>query len=213
MDRRTKFILLVLASIILLAAVFYFIVWPLLKPVIPGLAPAQPPAAPAPRSPVVNVQGGTPGGATGTVPVVGGLEVIPERTPDQLRIAELKSRAGILSERVESGSSANEFQNYEDAALDVGASIAEKFRTMRESLVAAHPSTGPTYFTIARRLIEIPENENIISGSRFVVRVQMQVQVHETGTERTEYHESTVTFSLTGSAWVVTDYSVQPFTP
>lgn len=212
MDRRTKFILFVILSAVLLGLVFWFIIYPLLKPVIDEARKAQPPALQEPQSPVVNVPGretstGTqPGGIIGP----GVVEVTPELSPDELRIIELSRAAGVLSERVESGSSANGFQNYEDATLDVSAELAAKFRTMRLDMQAAYPILGATYLTVARRLVEIPENDKVIRRDTFLVRVQIQVQIENGEVMITELRESTVTFTRSGSKWITTDYSVKP---
>lgn len=214
MDRRTKFILLVIASVLLLGAVVWFIVLPLLRPVLPTPSAEQPPALGTPNAPQFPPTGstGTEGGQGGT----GGVVTLPtptELTPDQQRILELSRQAGVLSERIESGSSANGFANIENAKIGVSVALASQLDALKADLLAAHPSTGATYLTIARRLVELPEHKDIIRGNTFSVRVQMQVQVQNAGVTSTEYRESTVTFAFQDGQWLAASYSIKPFTP
>lgn len=215
MDRRTKFILFVIASILLLGAVIWLIVIPTLRPVLPIPSAEQPPALGTPGAPQFQIDGsagtdaqnGAGGAGVVTVPTQTAL------TSDQQRILDLSRQAGILSERIESGSSANGFENIENAKVGVSASLAAELDAIKVRLLAEHPPTGQTYLTIATRLVEIPENRDIIRGDSFTVRVQMQVQVRNGGQTSTEYRESTVTFGFQGGKWLATAYAVKPFTP
>ncbi|MBE7525005.1 hypothetical protein HS096_01235 [candidate division WWE3 bacterium] len=215
MDRRTKFILLVIASILLLGAVIWLIVIPTLRPVLPIPSAEQPPALGTPGAPQFQINGtegtesqnGAGGAGVVTVPAQTAL------TSDQQRILDLSRQAGILSERIESGSSANGFENLDNAKVGVSASLVLQLDAMKERLLSAHPPTGQTYLTIATRLVEIPENPDIIRGDAFSVRVQMQVQIRDGGQTSTEYRESTVTFGFQGGKWLATAYDVKPFTP
>lgn len=218
MDRRTKFILLIIGSLILLGVVFWFIVWPLLSPVLPESLKPQPPAITEPASPSTavgngsengGVEQGNGGGQTGAFT----FSPSAESNPDIQRIIELSRRAGVLSERIESGSSENGFQNLSDAALNVSPTLAAKLRSERQALRDAYPASGPTYLTIARRLVEIPESATTIARDDFMVRVQMQVQVRDGDSESTEYRQSAVVFRRSGSEWITEDYSSEPFTP
>jgi hypothetical protein len=209
MDRRTKFILLVIFSILLLGLVFWFIIYPLIRPAIQEAIKAQPPSPTAPQSPVVSIPGGQePGAAPGTNgPGPGAVEVTPELSPDEQRIIELSRIAGILSERILSGSSADGFSNYDDAALDVASVLAEKLRTLQAEMRNLHPASGATYLTVARRLREVPEDAKVIRRDTFVVRVELQVQIEDAGVLTVEMRETTFTFTRQGSKWLATDFS------
>src|SRR3989338_1681910 len=217
MDRRTKFILFIVGAIILFGLVVWLIVLPTLAPLFPAKSVVQPPILPSSLTPPV-VQPGTsqPGGATPTgAPTAPGVATFiprPSANPDAEQIASLSSRAGILSERVESGSSANGFSNLDDAAIDVSPALADAFRSMKADLRKKYPVTDPTYFTIARRLLETPETDTI-TGPTFKVAVQLQVQVREGDNTSTVYLESTVTFTKSGDTWIGSGYSTKPFTP
>jgi len=213
MDRRTKIILLIIGSVILLALVIWFFVWPLLQPVLPTFSKPQPPAIGEPQPPSTEIPNTTtPGGANGLNQDP--LTVSPgSDNPDVQRIIELSRRAGVLSERAESGSSQGMFNNYADAALDASPELAKKFLAQQAELRKAHPETGPNYLTLARRLVEIPESRDTINGDTFLVRVQLQVQVTDNGKTSIEYREAAVRFDRRGGDWVIASYETKPFTP
>ncbi len=216
MDRRTKFILLIIGSILLLGAVFWFIVWPLIQPAFPGGSSPQPPGLGdiTPQGYDIKPEGQ---GSEGTGGAEAGDQTFTfspgDVSPDVLRILELSRRAGVLSERAESGSSANGFSNYADAALEASPALSDAFLAMQSELRAKYDASGPAYLTIARRLVEIPESETRITGDSFDVRVQMQVEIRDNGASSVEYRESTVTFVRQGAKWVADDYRVEVFTP
>lgn len=215
MDRRTKVILLSIFSVILLAVVFWFLVWPILSPVLPTITKkAQPPAVgtPNPANPDYGtVQTGSSGAQGGTVSNTVNFD--PASTnPDILRIAELSRRAGVFAERMESGSSEAEFQNISDAILESSASLAVELRAQQSALRAKYKKDGAPYITIARRLVEIPESESLIEGDTFSVRVQMQVQTKDNGKTTVEYREATIVFTFENGDWIVKKYTVAPFT-
>lgn len=217
MDRRTKFILFIIGAIVLFGLVVWLIVLPTLAPLFPAKPVVQPPSLPSTLTPPVVQPGAsqpTDAGTTGApgVPGIATFTPRPTASPDAERIASLSARAGILSERVESGSSANGFSNLDDAAIDVSPSLAGTFRTMKLDLQKKYPSAGPTYFTIARRLLEIPESETI-TGLTFKVAVQMQIQVRDGDKTSTIYRESTVTFTRSGDEWIASGYRTKAFTP
>jgi hypothetical protein len=216
MDRRLKLILLIIMSLLLLGAVFWFVVWPLLKPVLPERSPQPPPLGQGePQQGDVSIPAGASAGAqadgsradqTFTFSPSGS-------NPDVQRILELSRRAGVLSELAESGSSENGFQNLAEAALDVSPALAAEFLRMQSELRERYNESGPAYLTIARRLVEIPESETRISDNTFDVRVQMQVETIDNGARSVEYRESTVTFLRQGSSWEADGYMSVAFTP
>jgi hypothetical protein len=213
MDRRTKIILLSIGSVLLLAAILWFVVWPLLKPVLPSSI-VQPPKRQN-NPPVVNVPG-NPTNAAGTATSTGPGEFTYqtyEANPDIATINDMKRRAGILAERAESGSNADGFTNYADAALNVTPKLAKALAAKAADMQKAHSKAGPAYFTIARRLVEIPENTMKINGNGFKVRVQMQVDIRDNGKQSTEWREATVSFVLVGAQWLPDTYDVKPFSP
>lgn len=212
-----KFILLIIGSLLLLGAVFWFIVWPLIQPALPERLSPQPPALGD-----ITPQGYDIDRPEGEEPIGEVGEAAGDQTftftpgivnPDIQRILELSRRAGVLSERAESGSNANGFLNYSDAALEASPALSNKFLDMKADLQAKYDASGPSYLTIARRLVEIPESETRITDDTFDVRVQMQVEIQDNGVKSVEYRESTVTFLRQGAKWVANDYSVTPFTP
>ena len=211
MDRRQKFIILIIGSVLLLGAVIWFFVWPLLQPVLPDVIKPQPPALDDPNPPTI--QTGTETEGQQQEGSLDPFTINPKENPDAQRIIELSRRAGALSELVESGSNENSFSNYTDALLSVDASLAQKLRQMQASLRSAHPKDGERYITIARRLVEIPEHPSIIQNDTFEVQVQMQVQTQSGAESSTSYLQSIVTFERRGSEWVTADYEVEPFTP
>lgn len=212
MDRRTKIILFIIASVLLLLAVLWFFVWPLLQPVLPSLSKPQPPALGQPQPPSTEIPSGDQGGGTGVNP--GAVTISPgANNPDIQRIIELSRRAGVLAERAESGSSQGNFDNYADAALDASPSLAGSFLAKQAELRNAHPANGPSYLTIARRLVEIPESQDFIEDDTFTVRVHLQVEVNDAGNASVEYREATVNFERQGADWVIVAYDITPFTP
>lgn len=210
MSRRTKLILFIVGTLVLFGLVGWFIVWPTLKPLLPA---AQPPALPGNITP----QGGT-GGTGATQQQPGGTQpqavaaFQPSTSPDAEVIADLSRRAGVLAERVESGSSENGFANLDDAQLGVSPGLAETFRSMQTELRTAHPASGPSYITVARGLTAIPEAD-VISGSSFRISVQLQMQIRDDGNTSTSYREATVTFVKSGDTWIASAYGAKPFAP
>ncbi len=218
MDRRTKLLLFILGSLVVIGLVGWFIVWPNIQPLVPQSmgGSAQPPALPTDRSPSnppdVNFpeNGGT---AEGGQPGSGGVaSFTPTVSPDADTIADLSRRAGVLAERVESGSSVTGFQNLSDAQLDVSASLAATFRAMQNDLREAHPVSGPAYFTIARRLSSNGTGDRIV-GNTFNVIIQLQMQIHADNADTTSYRQATVTFTRQGNDWVASGYKSDVFTP
>src|SRR5512133_3884987 len=191
MDRRTKIILLSIGSALLLAAVIWFFIWPLLKPVLPTIKKAQPPAIGQPN--VQNPQ--IPNNPSDQTPVAPTFTFDPSDYPDVEQIAAMSRRAGVFSETIESGSNEKEFDNITGSASGATSKFVEFLKTKRSEMRAAHPIDGPTYLTIAQRLVEIPESEMVINGDTFSVRVQMQVRVKDGDTSTIEYREATVTFA------------------
>jgi hypothetical protein len=209
MDRRTKIILLSIGSALLLAAMFWFVIWPLLKPVLPQANKPQPPELTEPNAP--NPQtAGTSQQPTSTAPT---FIYNPGDHPDAEKIAELSRRAGVFSERAESGSSENGFENILLSAQDASPRLADQLKASRTAMQKQYPAEGPVYLTIARRLVEIPESKDVISRDTFNVRVQMQVQIREGGKTTVEYREATVVFTNVNGEWLLSGYSVKPYTP
>ncbi|HWQ99420.1 MAG TPA: hypothetical protein VN397_01070 [Candidatus Methylomirabilis sp.] len=217
MDRRTKFILLIIGSIILFGLVIWLIVFPTLAPLFPAKPSLQPPSLPTEGTPPV-IQPGQPKppGATTPGPAPSGVSSFTPTAaanPEQQLILELSRRAGVLAERVESGSSGDGFTNLDDAALDASPSLASKLQQMKTDLQKQYPAAGSTHLTIARRLLEAPESEVSISGPTFKVAVQLQIQTQDAGAVSSAYREATVTFTKSGDAWIASGYETKAFTP
>lgn len=208
MDRRTKLILLIIGSVLLLGAVIWFFIWPLLKPVLPSFKKAQPPEVSQPNP--QNVPVSQPSGDDATPPV---FVYSPGDYPDMERIAELGRRAGVFAETIESGSNQKTFENMTLAGQGVTASLRAWLQTKRAEMQAKHPVDGPVYLTIAQRLVEIPEHEAVISGDTFTVKVQLQVSVKDGDASTVEYHEATVTFTDFDGDWLLSSYKIKPYTP
>ena len=227
MDRRTKFILLVIASLLLFAAVGWFIVWPTIAPLFPrdtSSGPvAQPPVLPdigSPQTPPIGNtgNGGDTGssGSLGTGPG-GAATFTPSDSPDAAIIATLARRAGVLAERVESGASSDGFANLTDAQLDVSSALAAQFRLRQAEMRGRYPSTGALYLTTARRLTAQGEGD-VITGAVFRVAVQLQVTTRDMAQssdqqQQTSYRQATVTFTNNDTAWIASGYASESFTP
>jgi hypothetical protein len=227
MDRSTKLILLVIASILLFAAVGWFIVWPTIAPLFPQSgsgAAAQPPSLPTNGSPqtpnIGNLGGPEDSGAAQGSAAAGGSSAasfVPSQNPDTEVIAALVRRAGVLAERVESGASSDGFTNLADAQLDVSPSLASQFSALQKMLQARYPKTGALYLTTARRLAAQGESDAIRSAT-FQVTVQLQLITRdmaqaEGSREVSSYREATVIFTNNGTEWIASGYAAKPFTP
>lgn len=219
MDRRTKFILLILASLVLFGLVGWFIVWPTIKPVLPARTTSQPPSLPGSVTPNTgnlptgSAPAGSQGGSAPAGSNIASFEPPPEpANPDAALIAELSRRAGVISERVESGSSQDGFSNLADAELDVSPALATKFRAMRSALQKAHPADGTSYVTTAQRLVSRGATD-AVRGQTFNIIVQLRVVVRDGGTSSSVYREATVTFTKSGDTWIASNYEAKVFTP
>jgi hypothetical protein len=217
MDRRTKVILLIIGSLVVVGLVLWFIVYPTLKPLFPTsfMAP-QPPTLPSAVTPS-GTAAPTPSPAKRASQNI--ADTVATFSPDASVAAEqrvilgLARRAGVIAERVESGSSANAFENLSNPDAEMTPELVASLGTMRERLRAAHPSTGPLYLTIAQELVARPERQTQISGSTFLVTVQLQIQVRNGTTVTTEYREAAVTFTQSNGAWLASGYSAKAFIP
>lgn len=224
MDRRTKFVLLLIGSLLLVAAVGWFIVWPTLRPLLPTDRAPQPPNLPESYTPPIPQIGSNPDVSTppeqagGTGSGTGGDVVsFSPTSPDAAVIAELTQRGSVLAERIESGASSDGFANLSDAQLGVGASFAGYLQQQQAALRAKYPSTGALYVTSARRLTAKGQSD-VIEGATFDVTVQMHVTVQDMAKPAAErqtvlYRQGTVTFTDTASGWVPTRYEAEGFTP
>jgi hypothetical protein len=209
MERRTRIFFFILLTVVLFGLVGWFIVWPTIKPLLPAdFMARQPPALPAPNPPVVPVDS-----SSGTTPSGDGVATFdPTPSPDAFIIASLERRAGVLAERVESGSSEDGFTNYDDASLDASPTLAEYFQSLKRDMRKAHPAAGASYVVTARRLVEQGESDSI-ADTTFNVRVQLQASVRSSGSVSTEYREATITFTQVGSDWIASRYTVKPYLP
>ncbi|MFA5130145.1 MAG: hypothetical protein WC477_04495 [Patescibacteria group bacterium] len=208
MDRRTKIILLSIGSVILLGAILWFFVWPLLQPELQKARAPQPPEIGQQNPPAIN-NGSSPSGQTNTP---SGNIKPSEVNPDLLQIEAMSRRAGVLAERVESGTSGQEFKNLNDATLDASPDLIKLFDAKRKELMKQHPVNGSVYSTIARALVEIPEAQ-VLQTDVFHIRVQMQVQTNNNGNASVGYLEATVTYKRQGANWLAVDYSSAPYQP
>jgi hypothetical protein len=211
MDRRTKIILLSIGSVILLGVIIWLVIWPLLKPVLPTIRKAQPPAIEQPSAQNPQVTNSTTSEGQGAFD--SSFTFDPGDYPDAEQIAELSRRAGVFSEMMESGSNENAFENIALSAEDASPNLAQKLLEKRTEMKASHPANGELYLTIAQRLVEIPEHEAVIGGDTFSVRVQMQVRVKFGDASTVEYRESIVTFTNVNGDFLLSGYEVGPFTP
>jgi hypothetical protein len=213
MDRRTRIIIFIIGTIILFGLVGWFIVWPTLKPVLPGVV-LQPPALPTNLKPPTVTPTGSQNQQPNTPqPSGSGIATFqPVDNPDADTIAALARQAGVLAERVESGSSDTGFTNLNDAQLDVSPTLASTFQALQSDLRRAHPASGVSYVTVARRLVEKP-NADRITGPTFGVTVDLQVQVRDNGTVSSGYREAVVTFTQSGDNWLPSGYTAKPYTP
>lgn len=207
MDRRTKLILLIIGSVILLGTVLWFFVWPLLQPEIQKINKAQPPALTEPNPQVINT--GTQNTGTSATEITPGNYKPTDINPDLLQITDMSRRAGILAERIESGSNEEQFRNLNDAALDASAKLAAALATKRAALEKQYPVSGPAFSTQARALAELPESE-IIQQDTFHITVQLQVRTLQNGKSSTGYLESIVTYQRNGANWNAVDYQSAP---
>jgi len=207
MDRRTKLILLILGSVILLGAVLWFFVWPLVQPEIQQARKAQPPALTEPNPQAINT--GAPSEGTNANNPSPQDYKPTEINPDLLQIADMSRRASVLAERIESGSNEESFRNLNDAALDASSKLAAALEAKRLALVKQHPASGPAFSTQARALAQLPESE-VIQEDTFHITVQLQVRTIDNGTSSVGYLESIVTYQRTGANWNAVDYSSAP---
>jgi hypothetical protein len=222
MDRRTKFILLMAGSLLLVAAVGWFIVWPTLRPLIPTDRTPQPPNLPEAYTPPIPQIGGTPDVSTPPEQgsgAGGGGDVVAfsPSSPDAAVIAELTQRGSVLAERIESGASSDGFANLSDAQLGVGEALATYLQSRQAALRQQYPATGALYVTTARRLTAKGQSD-VIAGTTFAVSVQLHVTVQDMAKPEQErqtvtYRQGTVTFTDTDAGWVATRYTAEAFTP
>jgi hypothetical protein len=180
MERRTKFILLIVLAVAILA----FGIWYLFQPIIRGVE--QPPELPGQVTP------GT--GVTATSTRQPPTPVTPTALPTDVK--QIQNLSGIFVARLGSGSSGEGFSGYTDVLINATPAYQQVLRQEQTALRIAHPASGPAYGIVTRVVAIDPISANS-GAAQMTFRVQVQ-QAEDAGDPskptRVLYKEATVTF-------------------
>lgn len=177
MSRRTKLILLIITTLLLLGLGL----WLLLQPFMG--TPEQPSTLPTDVTP------------SGSIP-----EAQEPIQPSAPRIAQdirqLENSAINAVTRAGSGSNSEGFRGYEDVMLNATPSFQIELRAEQTSLQSAHPAEGAS-FGITSRVVAV--DRKLAHSDADVIPFILQVQrAEDTGNPdaptAVSYHEATVTF-------------------
>jgi hypothetical protein len=133
MSRRTKILLLILVSFLLLLLGLYLLFQPFLPNSIGG---GRAPAAPTPTAPYIPP-------SLPVIPTTGTSAGVTTPIPDDLRVLQNQSR--IVIERIGSGTSENGFLGYQDVLTQFTANGRTALLAEQRAMQEAHPATGKIY--------------------------------------------------------------------
>jgi len=178
MQRRTKLALLILIGLLLLLLGLYLILSPFLArkaTTAPGQEYSVPTAA-APAKPKAAAQKYVSGAPPTSTPAA----TANPATADVQR--SLENRAGASVERMGSGSSQTGFQGYGDVMLDATDSFKTELVKEQQTMVQAHPPTGPLY-GLSTRAVASHLTQGKPGDDKVQVTVQA-IQTQDTGNPR-----------------------------
>jgi len=178
MERRTKFIILILIALAILAFGIWYLFTPFFRTV------QQPPALPNEVTPSTTLP------PTSTIPTAGGST---QTTPTDVK--RIQDQAGIFVARLGSGTNNEGFSGYTDVLINATPAYQDVLRAQQRALLAAHPTTRP--YGILTRVVATSIVSATAGAPEMTFRVQAQ-QAEDAGdpTKPTAvlYKEATVTF-------------------
>ncbi|HVM91088.1 MAG TPA: hypothetical protein VMU11_04305 [Verrucomicrobiae bacterium] len=209
MQKRFVFIGLLLAAIIGIGLVVWFVLRPVL-PSLPGTKTQQP--APLPAEVPFNPQNSAPKAPTTTA-----TNVNPNSPEEQERQAEeaLKRQATDFAARQGTYSSVNNYESLRAITANVTADLAVKLNQRLNQLRKDHPSFGPSWAQSIRPLSTDLDSASlpVIGHTTAKLTVKAQ-QITETGgAQTTATVMLTVQLTKQGDAWTPSDVSLQPYNP
>lgn len=199
MQKRLLLVLLIILALLGLFAVYWFV----LKPVLPGAAPAQPPAL-QPEVPFNPQQAAVP--QQPQAPAQAPSATDPAEQERQAQDA-LKRASLDIAARVGSYSNADNFDALRVMEANVGTEYAAKLETLRQQLVKAHPVYGPAWGQTLRTLSATIDQSSIpvLNRGQVVTTVQGQLTVMNDGKSTTSYVSVTLTLKPITNGWMATD--------
>jgi hypothetical protein len=208
MQRRFIFLALLIAAIIGIALVLWFI----LRPVLPSLPGSTQQPAPLPSQVPFNPQNSVPALPTSTTPAAN-----PNSPQEQERQAEdaVKRQATDFAARQGTYSSVDNYESLRAITASVTADLAVKLNLRLAQLRKDHPDFGPSWTQTIRPLsTDIdPASIPVIGHTPIKLTVKAQ-QITETGgASQTASVIITVQLTKQGDTWIPSDVSLQPYTP
>jgi hypothetical protein len=164
MSKRTKFAVLLLVALLLLALGVWFFIQPILK----EKNAAQPPALPSQTTPYVPTST-----AVGQTPAPQNAVQTPPPTPEQNQQLVIENKARATVERIGSGASGSGFLGYVDALVDMTKDGQQAALAEQKSMQQAHPALGQAYgITVMRN-----SASHLTKGAIGDAQVQVTVNV------------------------------------
>lgn len=204
MQKRLLLVLLIIAALLGLFAVYWFV----LRPVLPSL-PVQPPALNQQPEVPFNAQKAAvpqpqPQQPQGPAPST----TDPAEQERQAQEA-LKRSSMDIAARVGSYSNADNFDALRVMQASVGTAYAVKLENLRTQLIKDHPEYGPAWGQTLRALSATIDQGSIpvLNRTTATVSVQGQLTVISDGKSTTSYVTVTLTLQRNGSNWMATDAS------
>lgn len=202
MQKRLLLVVLIIAALFGLFAVYWFV----LRPVLPGgnQLPAQPPALNQ-KPPEVPFNPTAPSvQKTATTTIIDASS--PEERERQAQNALQRSALDIAA-RVGSYSNANNFDDLRVMQANVGTEYAAKLVSLRDQLIKDHPSFGTSWGQTIRALSATIDSGSlpVIGKDTVTVSVQGQRMVEDNGKSFTDYALVTLKLQRKGDGWMAID--------
>ncbi|MCR4278429.1 MAG: hypothetical protein NUV84_01485 [Candidatus Uhrbacteria bacterium] len=177
MSRRTKLIILIITTLLLLGIGLWLLIQPFISP------PAQPPGLPTDVTP------------SGSIPSA--QEPVQPQAPSVAQdIRQLENLAINVVTRIGSGSNSEGFRGYEDVMLNVTPSLQAYLQKEQTAMQTAHPVLGSTY-GLTSRVVAV-DRKLARSGADTIPFVLQVQRTEDAGNPdapvSVSYHEATVTF-------------------
>lgn len=154
MSRRTKLIILIVVTLLLLALGLWFLFRPF-------FGPEQPPAPSGPGTPSFQP-------STTTEPVRP-----PQGTRVPQDIKQLEDLAVSVVTRIGSGSNTDGFRGYEDVLLNATAGFQTELQRLQSAMQGAHPEIGDAY-GVTTRVVSVDSRDAVSGAERISMTLQTQ---------------------------------------
>ncbi len=204
MRNRILLVLLIIAALIGIGAVVWFV----LRPVLPAGILQPPASTQQPSEKPFNPTPALPTAPTSTTQTDSNSPAERERQAQEA----LKRTSLDFAARLGSYSNADNFDSLRVLQASVDTGLATKMEALRKNLQGSHPNFGASWGQTTSALsAQIVSATPIIGTSEAKVQVQAQITIESAGSAPVvTQNRVNLTFKNVGNAWIVSEYGVQP---